>query len=126
MAKRNRMDRQRESLAVHEPESGEHQAGPSDALALAGPTEIEPAPELEAEAPRSLEAPQAGPEEPDGAELAEPEEFLFQCPGCPMVWSSEVYSNRDQAEGAYKSHVYRHAHARPHESAPGSRFTRHP
>lgn len=80
-------------------------------------------PQLVEESP-AVEHEVAGPAEV--ADDPEPEEeFVFKCPGCPMEWSSEIYSNKDQAEAAWKSHVFRHAHARPGEDAPGSRFRRH-
>jgi len=100
-------------------------AGPSDALATR-PQEVEPQPQVEAEAV-AVEHEELAPAETDVDAVADgpEEEFTFSCPGCPMVWSSEIYSNKDHAEAACKGHIYRHAHARPGEDAPGSRFRRH-
>lgn len=49
---------------------------------------------------------------------------VFRCPGCPLEWATEIYGH-DQAFALWKSHTFRHAHARPEENHGPATYARH-
>jgi hypothetical protein len=55
----------------------------------------------------AAEAPAPTPEEPG---VVEPEALHWRCPGCKMSWVGRPGSH---GHAAYKSHIKRHAHAKP-------------